>query len=330
MTEANATADILGQSPEIRALRQQIQTLAHYPEVPVLILGETGTGKDLVAAAIHAASAPGGPYVPVNMAAVAPSVFETELFGHEAGAYTGAQAARLGLLESAQGGTVYLDEIGEVPVDLQSKLLRVLETRCVRPVGSNEDRRLNVRVVSATNQAVSGAGGALRPDLFHRLAGFLVTLPPLRSRRDDVTPIACALLERFCERHRLPHMTLSCEALCELSQQPWPGNVRELKTVVERAAMLATGGTIAAQTVRAALVGTPPQSERLTPTPLPGGAEDAPGGRTAGRLREAERQMIQLAYEYHRGNLSKTAEQLGIARSTLRNRLRRYDISRLP
>ncbi|MBK8996848.1 MAG: sigma-54-dependent Fis family transcriptional regulator [Myxococcales bacterium] len=332
--DADATARIVGEAPEIRLIRQQIRDVARFRDVSVLVLGETGSGKELVAEAVHELSCgPDKPFVAVNCAAIPKDLFESELFGHEAGAYTGARGVRIGLLESAAGGTLFLDEIGQMPVLLQSKLLRALESRCFRRVGSNRDLPLTGRVVSATQRVVlDNHGGGLRPDLYYRVAGFTLTLPPLRDRPADIDLLARAFLERFRTRHTLVSASGFTErALQALHAHGWPGNVRELKLVVEHAAIISRGELVSAGDIGAVLRGKPAKALTTRPPeaphrPVSGLRPIPPGPSDSVRLKDVEREMIKSAFEGAAGNVSRAAELLGIPRTTLRARLKRYGL----
>ncbi len=317
---------ILGATPQIQKIRAEIVSVARFKDVPVLVLGETGTGKELVARAIHDISCgPDRPFVPVNCAAIPEALFESELFGHEHGAYTGASRARAGLLEAAADGTLFLDEVGEMPPPLQAKLLRALESKEFRRVGGNHSTPFRARVISATNRAVaSAADAALRPDLYFRLAGVTLTLPPLRERLDDLGLLSAAFLKRFATRHRLPSRGFEPEALDELKAWPWPGNVRELKAIVERCAMTASGPRLGVEQVHAALDCGPLSTVATAATPpraSPPLAASAPAG--ARNLKDLERDLISDAFREADGNLSRAARALGIPRTTLRAKLRR-------
>jgi two-component system response regulator PilR (NtrC family) len=325
----DAADEILGSAPAIRLVRLQVRRIATYPDVSVLILGETGSGKELVARAIHDLSAPHEVCAALNCAAISESLFESELFGHERGAYTGAHAARIGLLEQAGAGTVFLDEIGEMPAHLQPKLLRALETRSFRRVGGSRDIPLRARVVSATNRTVSRKNhGVLRGDLMFRLAGFTVALPPLRARLSDLAALAQRFLRDFLERHARPRpMGFTSAALEELGRHSWPGNVRELRAVVEQAAILASGALIEGCDIQACLnewqsVSHAGPTSSLPPPPPPTSAPEPTAD--GGRLDDVQRELVLRTLERCQGNLTKAASVLGIARSTLRYRLRRY------
>jgi DNA-binding NtrC family response regulator len=318
----DAAAAILGSAPAIRLVRRQIRRIAKYSDVSVMILGETGTGKELVARAIHDLTAPSEAFVALNCAAISESLFESELFGHERGAYTGAHAVHVGLLEQAGAGTVFLDEIGEMPAHLQPKLLRALEARSFRRVGGSRDIPLRARVVSATNRTLSRQShDTLRSDLMFRLAGFTVVLQPLRARLSDLVLLAQRFLRDFLKRHaRSRPMGFTSAALAELNQHSWPGNVRELRAVVEQAAILASGALIEGYDIQACLnewqcvKQEGPARSAPTPDPVP----------DSGLLDEVQREVVLRTLERFQGNLTKAAHELGIARSTLRYRLRRY------
>ena len=342
---------ILGHTPSIHLVREQIRSVARFHDVSVLVLGETGTGKELVAQAIHSLTAAGdSPIVALNCAAIPAELFESELFGHEAGAYTGARGARIGLLESAGDGTVFLDEIGEMPRPLQAKLLRALETRTFRRIGSNANIPFRARVVSATNRGAAGwRDASVRSDLLYRLAGFTILLPPLRERAADIEELASAFLQAFSARHGVEPKRMSQGALDGLQGHTWPGTVRELRSVVEQAAILASGGVIGAVETAAVLGGaarqrgtslppkphvvtlSPPPPSSRAPLPRPSShaesSQPAPLSARptkAGSLRDVERAMIQQAFSESGRNLSRAAKLLAIPRSTLRDKLRKY------
>ncbi|HEY4016883.1 MAG TPA: sigma-54 dependent transcriptional regulator [Polyangiaceae bacterium] len=314
--------NILGQSQAIRAIRDQIRTVARYRDLSVLITGETGTGKELVAQSIHAASATNAPFVPVNCAALPEPLFESELFGHEAGAFTGARGARAGLFEAAANGTLFLDEIGELPASLQPKLLRALESRAFRRIGSSRDLPFRARVISATHRSLLGADPALRSDLYYRLAGFTIAIPALRDDISDIEILAQHFLSEFSLRYGL-ELTLSPHALAALHAHDWPGNVRELRAVVEQAAVLAPGDRIGVAELMMAFRDRQPCARRE-------GVEAAASGvMLAGAshsLRDMERHAIQETWTSSGHNLSAAARVLGLPRTTLRDRLRKYGL----
>jgi len=295
-------------SPSMRALYETIGRVAR-SELSVLILGETGAGKEVVARALHRASSRADePFVAINCGAITASLAESELFGHVRGAFTGADRDRAGLFERADGGTVFLDEIGELSPAAQAKLLRVLETREVVRVGSTEPRSVDVRVVSATHrdlptEALSGDDG-FRADLFFRLNGMTLTVPPLRERPDDID----ALAARFAEGAPIAE-----SARAALRAHAWPGNVRELRNVISRAKVMAAGSSI-----------TPEHLDLARPRAAP--APDAPS--LDQELREVERERILEALEACAWNQTRAAKRLGMPRRTFVSRLDEYGIPR--
>ncbi len=318
---------ILGQSEGVRRVCEQVRCVSQFRDVSVLVLGETGTGKEVVARALHEVNAPAdAPFVAVNCAAIPASLFESELFGHEAGSFTGAKGARPGLFEAAADGTLFLDEVGELPTDLQPKLLRALETRQFRRVGGQKTIPLTARIVSATNRGLNGArDSTLRLDLHFRLAGFTIELPPLRDRGGDVELLARSFLEGFVRRNHTLPMRLADGALDVLAAHDWPGNVRELKAVVERAAILARSEIVDAAHVSDSLGRAAPRlldSEPANDTTLTTGAlTDASG---ISGLRRIEKDLVLAVFEDAHKNLSLASRVLGVPRSTLRDKLRRY------
>jgi len=295
---------LVGQTHQMAEIYKLVARVASL-ETTVLIQGETGTGKELVARAIHDASARAGrPFVVVDCAALPETLFESELFGHERGAFTGAFAARRGLLEMSAGGTCLLDEIGELTTPLQAKLLRTLQERTIRRVGGNDPIPVDVRVVAATNRDLRklAAEGEFRDDLYYRLNVVTITVPPLRERSSDIPLLAQHFLETFAHRTERPVKRLAPEALALLAAYHWPGNVRELENVIERAVALSS-------------------SETLLPDDFP------PHLREAGRaprlpaagmtLEEVKRWYLNKVLEEAGGNKLRAAELLGIDRRTL-------------
>ena len=314
-------------------------------EAAVLLLGESGTGKELVARAVHEASARASrPLVVVDCASLPETLFESELFGHEKGAFTGAQASRAGLVEAAAGGTLFLDEVGDIPLAMQVKLLRLLESGTYRRVGSTELRRADVRLVSATHRDLEAMvrDGRFRQDLFYRLSTFPILLPPLRVRGGDIALLADSLLGRVAPNRRLK---LSSGALARLARHPFPGNVRELRNLLERAALLTDGEVIGEETIaRALAVGGRPVDAwvRADGAAAHGGAEPACKARSgaassgagaggppfgleratpAARRRAAQREALLEALARHRGSREELARSLGISLRTLYRRL---------
>jgi DNA-binding NtrC family response regulator len=298
-----------------------------------LITGESGTGKELVAHAIHRLSNRAeASFVDLNCAAFQESLLESELFGYEAGAFSGAKGRKLGLIELADGGTLFLDEVTELPAQLQAKLLRAIETRTFFRVGGVRKVEVNVRIVAATNRNLDTVvnDGVFRSDLLYRINGFQISLAPLRERPEDIEPLARYLMKQIAGTHP---PELNEEALAALRAYSWPGNVRQLKNCLERAVILSNNGRITLSElppeVTRPIVAAVPVLPGVAPAangevPVPAAA--APS--TPGSLREVERQQILAALEqtgWHRG---KTAEILGISPSTLYRRLRDYDLER--
>jgi DNA-binding NtrC family response regulator len=307
--------------------------------INVLILGETGAGKEVLARAIHKLSPrASGPFIAVHCAALSESLLEGELFGYEKGAFTGASQARPGLLEAADGGTVLLDEIGELELAVQVKLLRVLEERAVLRIGARAPKAIGVRFLAATNRDLEAevARGAFREDLFYRLSGVTLTVPPLRARHGEIAPLARHFLaeaSRTMDRARVPD--LSDAALAAIERYAWPGNVRELRNAMERAVMLASGDTVTLEHLPAKIVA--PVSTRAAPAdPAPSSGRDARPIASAPRSLEEidaakaafERQQIVEALEKCGGNQTRAAELLGISRRTLVTRLGEYGLPR--
>jgi DNA-binding NtrC family response regulator len=338
---------LVGASDKARELREQVRRVAQFRDVPVLIQGPTGTGKELVAQAVHALTCPNEPFVSVNCAAVPEQLFESELFGHEAGAFTNARTARVGLFEEAGNGTLFLDEVGEMPLALQAKLLRVLEIRQFRRVGGTRTRVFGARVVSATNRALTTSlGGTMRADLFFRLAGYAIRTPTLAERSTDIPDLARHFLFEFGRRHQVGKVTLGPGALQCLVQYAWPGNIRELRAVVENAIIVAQNGLIERSDIELALrarsgpasdgseswtgpaVAKVPEAEaeatRIASRPLD--VQSQTQLRRPASLPNLQRDLILQAFEESRHNLSRAAQDLGIPRSTLRARLKRYGV----
>ena len=347
-TERTHELSLVGSSEKANELRDQVKRVAQFRDVSVIIQGATGTGKELVAQAVHTLSCPNEPFVSVNCAAVPEQLFESELFGHEAGAFTNARSSRVGLFEEAGRGTLFLDEIGEMPLALQAKLLRVLELRQFRRVGGTRTRVFGARIVSATNRPLTTSlGGTLRPDLFFRLAGYAIRTPLLSERSSDIPALTLHFLGEFAGRHRVRMPSLSSEAFDALLAHSWPGNIRELRAVVENAAMLAHAGRIERCDVEHALEArgsgahiaadpweAPPatkpnheaveESTAIRETHTSGARPLEP--RRPDSLPNMQRDLILRAFEDSQHNLSRAAQDLGIPRSTLRARLKRYGV----
>ncbi|MGC4000906.1 MAG: sigma-54 dependent transcriptional regulator [Anaeromyxobacter sp.] len=308
---------LIARSQAMARVFRLIDPLQH-SESTVLITGESGTGKEVLARIIHAHSPRrSGPFVAVNAAALPGELLESELFGHVRGAFTGAVRDRAGRFETATDGTLFLDEVGDVPLHLQVKLLRVLQEHTYERVGDSTTRRTNARIIAATNRNLrkAVAEGGFREDLYYRLRVFPIEVPPLRARREDIEPIARLLLSRACARTGRA-LRLSPEAARALLSHDWPGNVRELENALEFAATVAQGQTIQPEDLPPELAGPEPAS----PPPL---ALQAPAARAAPPPSAAEdREALARALEAHRWNRLETARALGVSRSTLWRRMR--------
>jgi PAS domain S-box-containing protein len=303
---------IVGESAALGLVLAQIEAVAR-TDATVLVQGESGVGKELVARAIHEQSPRAHqPLVRVNCASVPESLFESEFFGHRKGAFTGAVADREGRFQLADGGTIFLDEIGEVPLTLQSKLLRVLQERQFEPLGDDRTRTVDVRVIAATNRdlAAEVSAGNFREDLYYRLGVFPLLVPPLREREGDVLLLARHFLAAAATRLGTPEPALSPEAERALVEYDWPGNARELQNVVERAVILATGGRIEPWMVGSSSPALAPRARA--------GAERSP--------RALDRAAIEAALERHGGVIKRAAEDLGLSRQALYRRLDRLGL----
>jgi len=316
---------IFGSSEKMRDLLESVKKIARTGTSTILIRGETGTGKDLIARRIHYSSAASnGPFVVLNCSAVPENLLESELFGHEQGAFTDARKNKRGLLELADRGTLFLDEIGEMPLGLQAKLLRVLETKTFRRLGSTVDVRVNVRFIAATNKDLFQEVEArrFREDLYYRLSVIPIYVPPLRERKEDLAQLIRYFLERYNQELGGRLQRVSDEALSLLCSYRWPGNVRELRNIVERLVLMHAGPEVRPEDL-------PEQFRHAPPAPAAGGAEGAPGEVVinAGRvvpLAEVEKAGIRDALAKVKGNKTRAAELLGISRQTLRTKLKEY------
>jgi DNA-binding NtrC family response regulator len=310
-------AGFVGRSRLMQRILEDIERLHHFGKTTVLITGESGTGKELVARAIHHRSPrAAAPFIPVNCVAVPGELAESMFFGHTKGAFTGATADRKGYFELADGGTLFLDEIGDMPATLQAKLLRVLEDGEVTPIGAAQPRRVDVRVLAATNAELSAkiAAGEFRQDLYFRLARYSVETPPLRERREDIALLAAHFLQLFAAEMGLAPPALRADALALLETYPFPGNVRELKNVIERALILSGGEAIEREhlqllkSVRPQASGEPQKTASTSFGDLPL------------NLDEAEQALIQRALETTGGNVAEAARLLGVNRSRIYRR----------
>ena len=312
--ERYGLGNIIGRSPALRELLTLVVRVAP-TDTTVLVSGESGTGKELIARAIHARSRRADkPFVPVNCAAITETLLESELFGHAKGAFTGAIRARRGLFEEADGGTLFIDEIGETTLGFQAKLLRALQEGEIRRVGESQPIRVDVRVIAATNQDLRQAitQKRFREDLFYRLNVVPLRVPPLRERREDVPLLAARFLERYNARAGVTK-TLTPEAIAKLLEHGWPGNVRELENMVEQAAALSASSAIGVADIR---------FEHVTP----GGAPQT----LAEALEATERRVLVAALVRAGGDLTRVARELGVSGTTLWRRLKRHGLQAHP
>jgi two-component system, NtrC family, response regulator AtoC len=321
--EQNAaeTVDFLGKCQQIKSVREQVERISHLSKsatvIPptVLILGETGTGKDVVARLLHEKSSRNQkPFVHVDCASLPKDLIESELFGHEKGAFTNAHVARTGLIEAAEDGVLFLDEIGELPLDLQSKLLAVLERRTLRRVGTTQERTVAAWIVAATNRNIESLAesGEFRSDLYYRLNVMSLSMPSLRERGKDILLLASHFATQTARRYGIQFDGFSDEAENTLLDYNWPGNVREMKHLLERAVLLSGGGVL-----DAGVLGLDKKSNSKT--------EEGEMNEDI-TLGEAELHLIKQALERTNRNVSKAARELGITRMALRYRIKKYDL----
>ncbi|MGE5539068.1 MAG: sigma-54-dependent transcriptional regulator [Gemmatimonas sp.] len=318
---------IVGESPAMKTLKEQIArvqaatppaTRGTAPPPAVLILGETGTGKELIARALHYGSARRGqPFIEVNCAALPAQLIESELFGHERGAFTDARDRKVGLFQAADSGTFFLDEIGEMPLALQAKLLKVIEDGVIRPVGSLRDRSVNVRLIAATNALLEDRvrDGEFRSDLLYRLNTLTIVAPPLRKRGDDIMLLAERFLREFAQRYGRQGLGFAAAARSALLGHSWPGNVRELRNAVERAVLMSIGTTITADDL-----------DLREPAVVRAEAVASHGA--GATLADVERDVILAALRKTAGNVTRAARELGISRDTLRYRMEKFALKR--
>jgi two-component system NtrC family response regulator len=313
LLQSDTFEGILGNSAPMRMVFDSIRKVAT-TEAPVLILGESGTGKEMAAQAIHRKSPRrDGPFVAINCSAIPETLLESELFGHEKGAFTGAHAQRKGRIEVAGGGTLFLDEIGEIPLPIQVKLLRFLQEKRIERVGGRQEIPIDARVIAATNADLTRtmSAGAFREDLYYRLAVVQIVLPPLRDREGDIRLLAQSFLQRYCASIGKTGLTFDPEAIRAINRHSWPGNVRELENRVKRAAIMAEGKRLTAQDLELAL---------------------AAGASHAATLKEAretvEREMIQQSLRKHAGKITTVAAELGVSRPTLYELMEKLGIAK--
>ena len=323
-----ADGGLLGRDPSVDQLRSLIERLAR-SQAPVHICGESGTGKELVARLIHQRGPRGSAaFVPVNCGAIPGELMESEFFGHLKGSFTGALRDKSGLFQAAEGGTLFLDEVADLPLHMQVKLLRALQERRVRPVGSESEIPVNVRVISATHRDLSGlvASGQFRQDLYYRLNVIEVRTPALRERRGDIPLLAASILARLTDGDgRQPQLT--ADALAQLMAYEFPGNVRELENVLERAITLSDGASIGAADLQlrpTALTGVAPAAAAAAPAPVLGNAP-APAGLDT-QIEQMEKRAIRDALEKARYNKTRAAELLGLSFRQLRYKLKKFNI----
>ena len=309
---------IVGDSDPMRNV-YTLMTRASESDITVLIQGESGTGKELVAKSFHFhSSRKAGPFQAINCAAVPETLIESEMFGHERGAFTGANRQRIGAFERASGGTIFLDEIGDMPLALQGKLLRVLQEREIQRLGSTATIAVDVRVIAATNKNLEAAveAGEFREDLFYRIAAFPIVVPPLRQRREDIPLLAKHFLQKHAKSANRSINGISTATLRVLLSYDWPGNVRELENAIERGVLLETGDVLHAHNL-------PPQLSPVVPSQSSDPARVLP-------LMEVERQAFSQALAVAGNNVSKAARSLGISRATLYRKLKKYDLIDVP
>jgi DNA-binding NtrC family response regulator len=302
---------LIGLSTKMQSVYKMIEKVSQH-EYPVLILGESGTGKEMVARSIHfSGPRKNFPFAPVDCSSLVPTLIESELFGYVKGAFTGATQAKRGLFESAQGGTLFLDEIGDMPIDMQAKLLRALQEHEIKPVGSTERRKINVRIIAATNRDLPTAiqTGAFRQDLYFRLNVVQMKLPALRDRKSDIPLLVTSFLEKFSGMHGTTR-TISIQAMSNLIAYDWPGNVRELENAIERAVALGSGSVLESTDL--------PSNLRLcTGGSMPSAHEILP-------LEDLERRAILSTLRETTGDKLAAARMLGIGKTTLYRKLKQY------
>jgi len=338
--ESGHFAGMIGQSRSMMRVFETIEKVAP-TDVTVLVRGESGTGKELVARAIHSRSPrANGPFIPVNCAAFARELVESELFGHEKGAFTGAVARREGKFEAAEGGTLFLDEIGDMSLETQAKLLRVIQEKRFERIGGNQSLAADVRIIAATNQNLEAmaADGRFREDLYYRIKVVEVRVPPLRERREDIAPLAMHFLAEAGKQFGAPHKTLTPEAMRACVENPWRGNVRSLKAAIEQAVILSSGSEITpAELLGGGASGKAEAAANNDKTRIPP-APAAPDARGAGdevKFREAKEKFVEQwerdfflnALRASGGNISRAAERAGMYRQNFQQKMRELGIS---
>ncbi|MBI1922277.1 MAG: sigma-54-dependent Fis family transcriptional regulator [Geobacter sp.] len=320
LAEVRTIPNIIGDHPNMQAMFRIINKIGPTTST-VLIRGESGTGKELVARAIHELSRRRDkPFFAINCAAIPDTLIESELFGHEKGAFTGASSREIGIFEAADGGTVFLDEIGEMNTAMQAKLLRAIQEKEIRRVGGKINVPVDVRIISATNKDLEGEirKGSFREDLFYRLNVIRLDLPPLRERSSDIPTLAAFFVRKYSESTGLPVRGISPQALKLLIAYPWPGNVRQLESIIERSILMAEGEYIQPEDL-------PAEIHELRPASGATGFDLPPGGIC---MEELERELIIKAMERTGWVINKAAPLLGLSYKTLQYRLEKYDIHR--
>jgi len=329
LTEEN---QIIGECPQLEEAKAVIQQISSIPvesaaELPTILLGgETGVGKDLLARYIHeSGSLSRAPFLQINMSGLPIPLIESELFGHEKGAFTGATKTKQGLFEVASGGTIFLDEIGDMPLDMQTKLLNVLESKKVRRVGGTREHQADVRIIAATNQDLEkeAQAGNFRSDLYYRLKVVSLLLPPLRDRGEDLNLLIDHFLLRYQHKYRKPELVISAEVRAELNLYRWPGNIRELAHTLERLVLISTGNQVAMPN----LVNqkSSPESQQSIPLPAKSLLFDFNSGSCT--LEEVEKNLLEQALDHTDGNISMVARLLGLTRGALRHKLEKRGLS---
>lgn len=316
LSDQEADFDMIGRSPQMRQIFETVRATA-LSDASVLVEGESGTGKELIARAFHRRSSRAErPFVPVNCAAIPRDLIESELFGYKRGAFTGADRDKRGLIEITEGGTLLLDEIAEMPVHLQTKLLRVLQERRVRRLGDEQEIGVDFRLISSTNRNTAEAvrAGELRKDLYFRISTIKIEVPPLRERPDDLALLAEHFLERYATKYKKPARRISAETFALLSRHDWPGNVRELEGVIERALLFCHGEELTPDTLPPHIKGAQAQQFRCVIPPYL-------------TLEEIEREAVEQTLERTGGNIKKTAQILNLHRPTLYRMLKRMGLS---
>ncbi len=308
-SKVGTSAFVEGKSPLMLTLQEQIRRVAG-TDASVLILGENGTGKELVARELHRLSARSqGPFVSADLSTLSSGIFESELFGHVKGAFTDARADRTGLFQTANGGTLFLDEIGNLSQAHQAKLLTVLQNRTITPVGSNRTIPVDVRLISATNAPIleQVTDGTFRQDLLYRINTITLTVPPLRERRDDIPELANYFLQNYASKYGRADVAFTAEALQALMDHPWPGNVRELQHTMEKIVILSSADKIGVEDLNLSTSSRPISVSTKT-------------------LDEIEKEALTIALNAHGGNILQAAKALGITRQTLYNKMKRYGL----